>query len=508
MDDRGPVPASLVPEPDARPTLRLDGQSLTCADLVAAAHGLRRIELHDDVLPRVAAAHERSVQLVSSREVYGRTTGVGANKDVTVDDAGTAHVRALLRSHATTAGPPRSPERVRGMLVVRLHQLAAGASGVRPGLLTALLEMVRADALPTVRELGSVGTGDLSALAAAALALSGEAPTSHPLPGTVVFGVHDALPFLSSSAATVADSALAQQELDRLARAAVVVAALTCSAVHGNREAFSEPVEQRAPFAGSRQVCRWVRSLVDTSRPGARIQDPYGLRALPQVHGALLDALDHLAQVIEAIANHPAENPMVVVRDGPPDPARDVPHNGAFHLAPLATALDTARSAVVQSAQLSLARQAMLLEPAFTGLQPFLSDGAAGSSGVMPLEYVAASALAELRLLATPVATQTAVLSRGAEDDASFATTGAHAALDGVQPARVLVACELVASVRALRQQAAAPATPLAARALDLCAGLPGDLTDRDLTPDLDAAVSLLDSLAGLLPVAGTLDPT
>jgi histidine ammonia-lyase len=456
----------------------------------------------------VTAAHERSLELAAGRHVYGRTTGVGANKDVTVGDPGPAHVRALLRSHATTAGPERAPERVRGMLVVRLHQLAAGASGVSAEIVQALLGMVRADALPSVRELGGVGTGDLAPLAATALALSGEAPTTRPVPGTVVFGIHDALPFLSSSAATVADSALAQQRLQRLARAGVVVASLTCTAVRGNPEAFSEPVERRAPSAGARQVCRWMRALVDTSRPGARIQDPYGLRTLPQVHGTLLDALDHLAQVTEAVADHPAENPMVVVHDGPPDPARDIPHNGAFHLAPLATALDTTRSTVVQAAQLSLTRQALLVEPAFTGLQPFLSDGTPGSSGVMPLEYVAASALARLRLLATPVATQTAVLSRGAEDDASFAGTAAGAALEDVDPLRVLLACELVAAVRAVRQLAGPPATPLAARALHVCAVLADDMTDRDLTGDVDLASGLLDGLADLLPDAGTLDPT
>ncbi|HET8614862.1 MAG TPA: aromatic amino acid lyase [Actinomycetales bacterium] len=498
-----------VPRP--RPVLVLDGRSLTCADVVAAAHGRRQVELADGVLERVSAAHERSVELGASRHVYGRTTGVGANKDVTVGDPGSAHVLALLRSHATTSGRRRSDERVRGTLVVRLHQLAAGASGVSAEVVEALLGMVAADALPVVRELGSVGTGDLAPLAAAALTLSGETVTSPPVPRTVAFTVHDALPFLSSSAATVADSALAQQQLDRLARAAVVVAALTCTAVGGNPEAFSEPVEARSPFAGARQVCRWLRSLVDTSLPGLRLQDPYGLRTLPQVHGTLVDALDHLAAVIEGVANHPAENPMVVVHDGAVDPARDIPHNGAFALAPLATALDTARSAVVQAAQLSLTRLTLLDDPAFTGLPPFLSDGTAGSSGVMPVEYVAASALAQLRLVATPVATQTVVLSRGAEDDASFASTGALAALDAVGGVRAVLACELVAAVRALRMQRSAdpprtPVPPSLQRVLDSCRSLPDDVSDRDLTGDLDVAAGLLDGLAGLLPPAGRVD--
>jgi histidine ammonia-lyase len=479
--------------------LVLDGARLSCPDVAEAARGRRRVELADGVLPRVAAAHQRAIELVATRQVYGRTTGVGANRGVTLDggpgapgaDAEAAHARSLLLSHATAAGPVRDPERVRAMLVVRLHQLAAGASGASPEVVTALLAMVQADSLPTVRELGSIGTGDLPALAATALALS----------SSVTFGVHDALPFLSSSAATIADSALAQQRLATLARAAVVVAALTFTATGGNPEAFSAAVERVAPFPGSRQVCRWMRELVDTATPGARIQDPFGLRTLPQVHGTALDTLDHLARVTEALAGHPSENPLIVVRAGQEaDPTTDVPHHGAFHLAPLATALDTARSTVVQSAQLVLARLRLLVEPAYTGLSPFLSDGTPGSSGVMPLEYVAASALADLRALAVPVATGTVTISRGAEDDASFAPTAARLTLDAVEPLRVLVACELVAAVRAVRQRGLPDGVSARLRdVLEACGRLPHDMADRDLSADLDTAGDLLDDLADTL---------
>jgi histidine ammonia-lyase len=483
-ETRNPTPT------DPRPLLVLDGGGLSCRDLADAARGRRRIELADGVLPRVAAAHQRAIELVASRQVYGRTTGVGGNRGTTLSGAGGDHVRALLTSHATSAGRPRSAERVRGMLVVRLHQLAAGASGASPDIVTALLAMVQADDLPVVRELGSVGTGDLPALAATALALG----------RSVTFGVHDALPFLSSSAATLADSALVQQRLDSIARAAVAVAALTFTATGGNPEAFSPAVERVAPFPGSRQVCRWMRELVDTDAPGARIQDPFGLRTLPQVHGTALDALDHLARVTEALANHPSENPLVVVRPGQADPATDIPHHGAFHLAPLATALDTARSTLVQSGQLVLRRLALLIEPGYTTLQPFLSDGAPGSSGVMPLEYVAASALADLRALAVPVATGTVTISRGAEDDASFAPTAARLALQAAEPWRVLVACELVAAVRAVRQRGLPDGVSARLRdILEACAPLPREVADRDLSVDLDTAGDLLDDLADTL---------
>src|SRR5919199_39944 len=147
-----------------------------------------------------------------SRPVYGRSTGVGGNRHVVVADP-QAHAAALLRSHATSLGPLRSAERVRGMLAVRLNQLAAGGSGVRPEVLTGLSTMLALDALPPVRELGSVGTGDLPALAVTALALSGEAPTTAPLSVRLTFGAGDALPFMSSNAAAIADAMLAHDAL-------------------------------------------------------------------------------------------------------------------------------------------------------------------------------------------------------------------------------------------------------------------------------------------------------
>jgi histidine ammonia-lyase len=318
----------------------------------------------------------------------------------------------------------------------------------------------------------------------------------------VTFGPHDALPFISSNAATLADAALAGVDLERLARAAVVVAGLTFCALGGNAEAFDPVVERVSPFDGARQVCRWMRVL--TAVPGERavprrIQDPYGLRALPQVHGSLLDALAWLATVVERMAGAPSENPVVLADEPSSRLGAGIAHHGGFHAASLATALDTARSAAVQAGQLVLARVSSLCRPELTGLAAFLGDGTAGASGIMVLEYVVTAALADLRALAAPVAVGTASLSLGAEDDASFAATGARQAAEAAQALEILLSGELVAAVRAIRLSGQTVPAPLLARAMDLCAGLPADLADRDLSPDLDAAAALLPGLADLI---------
>jgi histidine ammonia-lyase len=387
------------------------------------------------------------------------------------------------------------------MLLVRLNQLAAAGSGADPRLLEILADLINADALPPIRELGGIGTGDLSALATTALAIEGEVPTlgpggqpggypaGYPARPAFRFGLGDALPFLSSNAATLADAALGLDGLQRLAEAVVVVAALSFSAVDGNDEAFAGAVEQVTPFEGARWVCRSVRAMVDPV-PAARIQDPFGLRTLPQVHGAFIDALAALERTVLALMNTSSENPVL-------SPELGVAHHGGFHAAYLAQALDAVALAAAQSAQLSLARLTMLDEPALTGLAPFLGDGTPGASGTMIVEYVSASALAALRALAVPASLQTVTLSRGVEEDASFASLAARQVLDSVALFRTVLAGELVAAVRCIRLRGLTPS--VLGPVLDAAAELGGEAADRDLTGDLDVAGRLVDALPGLL---------
>ena len=156
--------------------------------------------------------------------------------------------------------------------------------------------------------------------------------------------------------------------------------------------------------------------------------------------------------------------------------------------------------AVAESATLSLARVAILIDPNATGLPAFLGDGTPGSSGVMVLEYVSASALGDVRVAATPTGLQTVVLSRGLEEVATFASLAARQAAAVAEPIRTLLACELVAAVRALRSKKFSPDNELVDRALAMCAELPEDLTDRDLTEDVDLASRVLPGLAALVP--------
>jgi len=486
----------------------LDGMTMTCGQVREVARRAAIARVTAEGTERARAAARTAAEGAARREVYGRTTGVGANRDqpVAPEDL-REHGLRLLRSHAGGSGPLISAELSRAMLAVRANQIAAGGSGVDPGVLGPLLAGLNAGMSVPVPRYGAIGTGDLTALAVAALCLLGERDW---LPGPSGSGAlatsgglateprfalasSDALAFLSSNAATVGEAALACADLADLVKTAIVVAALSHRAVAASVEPYAAPVHEARRYPGQRAVATALRALLgDGAGPVGRIQDPYGYRALPQVHGPVLDAVAHAERAVAAELNAAAENPLVDVA------GRTVWHNGNFHTAYVGLALDGLRAALFQTAALSAARLGTLVEPGFTGLPPFLATDPPPSSGILILEYVAHSAVADIRRLAAPAALGSAVLSRGVEEHAGFSTQSARATTDVVAAYSTVLACELVAAVRALRLRGERPAGPALNAAFDAATGsLPAGTADRALDTDLAAAQLLLPGLAG-----------
>ncbi|MFF2515462.1 aromatic amino acid ammonia-lyase [Streptomyces sp. NPDC058086] len=553
----------------------LDGCSTGVADIVRLADGAARPVPGTEAMKRVEQSWDAARQIAATGRVYGRSTGVGANRNEDVPtEAAAEHGLRLLRSHAGAIGEELPARQVRAMLAVRANQLLAGGAGLRPTVVTALCEALETGAYPVVNEFGSVGTGDIAALAQVGLALVGEHPwrgpdgsrTSSvpsgprspgqgaPLAGQGVssqgqgqgqsqsqsqsqgqsqgqshgpsaqglsplglgervtsFGEevssvgqglppepqpldnNDALALISSNALTLGQSALALDELRGLIEATQVVAALSLLAVDGSHEAYAAPVHAARPHKGSAEVARRMRELIGAADrptpPLGRIQDPYGFRCVPQIHGPAQDAADALEGVLVVEINAAAENPLI----SPEDMAAY--HHGGFYQAQLALALDHFRLAVTQVARLSTSRLSTLNEPAYTRLRPFLADHEPASSGVMILEYAAAAALGDLRAFSAPASLGHAVLSRGVEEQASFASLAARQTLRACGAYRLVVGCELVSAVRALRQRDLRPDPELpVGRAMELAESVLGlDQTDRPLTDDVTAAAALLD---------------
>lgn len=529
----------------------LDGCSTGVTDVVRLADGAARPVPGTEAMKRVEQSWDAARQIAATGRVYGRSTGVGANRNEDVPtEAAAEHGLRLLRSHAGAIGEELPARQVRAMLAVRANQLLAGGAGLRPTVVTALCEALETGAYPVVNEYGSVGTGDIAALAQVGLALVGEhpwrgpdasrllsgpsegpespgqgaplagqgaPPQGHGLPplglgervssfeeGVSSLGQglppapqpldnNDALALISSNALTLGQAALALDELRGLIEATQVVAALSLLAVDGSHEAYAAPVHAARPHKGSVEVARRMRELIGAADrptpPLGRIQDPYGFRCIPQIHGPAHDAADALEGVLVVEINAAAENPLI----SPEDMAAY--HHGGFYQAQLALALDHFRLAVTQVARLSSSRLSTLNEPAYTRLRPFLADHEPASSGVMILEYAAGAALGDLRAFSAPASLGHAVLSRGVEEQASFASLAARQTLRACGAYRLVVGCELVAAVRALRQRDLRPDPELpVGRALELAESVLGpDQADRPLTDDVTAAAALLD---------------
>jgi histidine ammonia-lyase len=448
------------------------------------------VELTDASVERIALAQQHLRQAGRSGAVYGLTTGVGALRsvptDITAGD-GTSHALRLWRSHATGFGETYDDPTARAAMAIRLHQITSGKSGVSPGLASALGAAIASGAVPNLHRLGSIGTGDLVPLAELGLTLVGERAWRSGGAPTAAVDDGDALPFMSSNALTLATAALVHHRLALLSSAAEKVTALSAAALRASLQAYDPRVHAGRPDASQQAVAhRLMALLAQADWEPARLQDPFALRTVPQVHAPFLDALETTRHAVMVEVDDSTENPLVV-RDGTPL------HHGGFVTARLSATLDALRQATYPVIALSAARLSALINPSLSGLPPFLASGPAGSSGVMILEYLAQDALARARIVTSPVSTGHASVSLGLEEHASFSTQAAWACEQMVGVAPVVLGCELLAAVRAIRTDPARqPRGPLREVFDRAAAHLREDRADRPLTDDLAVAVRLV----------------
>jgi histidine ammonia-lyase len=507
IDGSSPPVTARPPDP-----VVLDGDTLTAGHIASVAREGAEARLPAAARARNDAARATIETLLESGvELYGVSTGVGALRERRVAPGERrTHSLSLLRSHAGGAGAPLPATLVRAAMATRANQIAAGGAGVAAELLAALVGALNAGLSPFTRELGSLGTGDLTNLADIGLCLLGEGEmwrgdelvdAAEAMRDAGVaparLGPRDGLAFMSSNAVSIGSAALLVVDARRLLDAWLSVAALSFEAAGADPVVLDPRIHSPRHRPGQATVGARMRELL--AGVGRRegdprslvIQDPYPFRAQPQVDGAVHDALLGLEETVSHELNFAGENALIV--DGVALP------NGNPHAAPLANAIDNLRTALASSAALIAARVSTLLDGGLTGLEPFLvRPGRAGpESGALVLEYTAHAAVAEVRSLVTPVAAQTVSVSRGVESHSSLAPTAARRAREAIDALRVAVAVELVVAVRALRLARREPVGG-GTRALWRAAGgvLDPQLADRPLSGDVEAARRLVEAWA------------
>ncbi len=500
--------------------IQIDCQSLSLAALEQVARRRARVSLALTALPRLRAARALVEALaVADQPTYGINTGFGNLAEIRIGTADLQQLqRNLILSHAAGVGRPLPAEETRALMLLRANVLAKGYSGVRPATLEALLGALAKDLLPIVPERGAGGaSGDLAPLAHLALRLIGEGECTldgQRLPAReglrraglapVVLEAKEGLALINGTQAICAVGGLALQRTLRLAEAADIVGGLTLEALVGSHRPFGAALHAIRPHRGQGEVAAHLRALLAGSPLNAshqehcsKVQDPYSLRCMPQVHGAARDGLRFARETFEVEINAATDNPLVFAKaaGARPDEIDDIVSGGNFHGQPVAQAIDFATIAMAQLASISERRVEQLVNPSLSGLAPFLAPKSGLHSGFMMAQVTAAALVAEARLLSHPACVESIPTSANKEDHVSMGMTGALKARDVSGHLRDVLAIELLCACQALDLRrplrSSAPLERVHAR---VRAEVPPMFEDRFVSPDIAAVAALLET--------------
>lgn len=494
-------------------TVLIDGRTLSLEQVWAIAVGGEAVALEAEARRRV----ERARALVDRESagdaaVYGINTGFGYLKDQRIDAADLAQLQVnLIRSHAVGVGPALTIPQTRALMALRANALATGRSGVRVGTLQVLLDMLDAQIHPVIPSKGSVGaSGDLAPLAHLALAMIGEGQVhgeAGPVASAAAFAAAGLVPvvlaakeglcLVNGTQAMGALGTLALLEAEGLAADADIAGAASIEGTKGTVVAFDPRIQAVRPHPGQAQVATNVRALLansDIARShegcGA-VQDAYSFRCMPQVHGSVRDVLAFVRRTLEVEVNAGTDNPLVFAEAGEGDALLS---GGNFHGQPLAFALDFLAIAVAELGSISERRIEQLIDPALSGLPPFLVERSGLNSGFMMAQVTAAALVGENRILATPASVDSIPTSANQEDHVSMGMTSARKVLEVIKNVRWCLAIELLCACQAIDLIGLSAGTGVDAGFRRIRAEVPKLTDDRVLHQDIEAVAALLAS--------------
>ncbi len=447
----------------------IDGQALTRPQVVAVARHYATVTTGERSRERVQAARAVIEMLADEgHKVYGVTTGFGHLSRVRIPHEQLTELQHnLLRSHASGVGEPLTEEVTRAMMLLLAASLARGHSGVRAEVLQLLADMLNARVYPVIPSRGSVGaSGDLAPLAHLGLTLIGEGVAiceGERMSGLdalrrsglapIDLQAKEGLALINGTHMMEAIAILATHDAQVLVRAAEVACAMSIEGLMGSHVPLDARIHKRRGQHGQQVSAARLSQLVAQSEINVshvdcpRVQDPYTMRCAPQVLGAVRDALDFCSGIFERELNAVTDNPLVFPEEG------DVLSGGNFHGQPLALALDVLAIALAQLASFSERRIYNLMGPHDwdeDGAPLFLTPNPGLNSGFMIVQYVAASLVNEIKILAHPASIDSIPTSAGMEDFNSMGATSAHKLLRILEQARQVVAIELMCAAQML----------------------------------------------------------
>jgi histidine ammonia-lyase len=458
-----------------------------------------------------AGAHAVDAILAKGKPVYGINTGFGRLASIPIAPQDLTKLqRNIVLSHAAGVGEPMPTQLVRLMIALKLASLAQGASGVRPGTVQFLAAMLSRDLLPVVPSQGSVGaSGDLAPLAHMAAAMIGvgeivcsgarmaaTAALAQAGLTPIVLGAKEGLALLNGTQFSTAYALAGLFEAETLLHAGLITGALSTDAARGSDTPFDPRVHALRRHRGQIDVANTLRALMAGSSIRAshltgddRVQDPYCLRCQPQVMGAALDILRHVAVTLRTEANGVSDNPLICT--DPPEALS----GGNFHGEPVAFAADIIALALCEVGAISERRIAMLIDPTLSRLPAFLTPKPGLNSGFMVPQVTAAALVAENRQRATPASVDSIPTSANQEDHVSMSAHAARRILTMADNTAAVIGIELLAAAQGCDFHAPLKSSKALERVRTLVrAEVPHLEEDRELAPDIARAIALVRS--------------
>jgi len=450
---------------------------LTVGIAIRIASGKQKAILPADTISRIHASQQSVQKIVEEdKTVYGINTGFGilANTKISEEDTRTLQYK-ILQSHSVGVGSPVAPEIVKLMMITKVHALAQGYSGVQLQTIERIIWHIENDVIPMVPEKGSVGaSGDLAPLAHLFLPLIGLGQILMPandgarmdangnewvrtsakdylssaglLP--IQLGPKEGLALINGTQFILAFAVKAVERLHNCLEAADIIGAMSLEALTGTKAPFDERLHDLRPFEGNKLVAQRLRLLLHNSAimqshiDCGRVQDPYSLRCMPQVHGASRNAWLHLKQLTEIELNSVTDNPIIFSPD-------DTISGGNFHGQPLALPLDYACFAASEIGNISDRRCYLLLEGKW-GLPVLLMRNVGLNSGFMIPQYTTAALVTENKTLCFPASADSIPTSLGQEDHVSMGSISGRKLDKILDNLEYILAIELLSACQAI----------------------------------------------------------
>ncbi|MDT0553772.1 histidine ammonia-lyase [Urechidicola vernalis] len=437
---------------------------LTVGKVLVILRGNIETIISSSVASKIEKAHQIVLKTSQKEEaVYGINTGFGPLCDTKISPEDTSELqRKILLSHSVGVGNPISQDLAKLMLILKVQSLSQGHSGISRTIIDRILWHIDNEVIPVVPEQGSVGaSGDLCPLSHLFLPLLGEGEVYYkgkrvhssevlrafnlePVPLHPKAG----LALINGTQFILAHAVMVVDKLHSTLSHADVIGALMIEGLMGSQAPFHPELHVTRPYKGNTHVAARIAKFLKDSDIGkshidcGKVQDPYSLRCMPQVHGSSRNAWLHLKEIVEVEMNSATDNPIIISEDL-------IISGGSFHGQPLALPLDYACLAAAELGSISDRRTYLSLEGKYEGTPRLLMEDTGLNSGFMILQYTTAALVSENKGLCFPASADSIPTSLGQEDHVSMGSIGGRKALRVLENLEKILAIELLSAAQA-----------------------------------------------------------